>query len=104
MTTRVIHCKHEPYDIYIGRPSKWGNPFKVTKSRSRERAIREYRDWLNGDTYLRKSLSALHYDGDPPSVREIVEELHGKILGCWCKPKACHGDVLQEFAEGAIRK
>jgi hypothetical protein len=34
--TRVVHCKVEPFDIYIGRPSKWGNPFKIGKDGSRE--------------------------------------------------------------------
>jgi hypothetical protein len=29
--TKVVHCKKEKYDIYIGRPSKWGNPFVISK-------------------------------------------------------------------------
>lgn len=29
MNGRVVHCKRERYDVYIGRPSKWGNPFPV---------------------------------------------------------------------------
>ncbi|MDQ5843653.1 MAG: DUF4326 domain-containing protein [Thermoproteota archaeon] len=37
--TRVVHCKVEPFDVYIGRPSKWGNPFKIGKDGSREEVI-----------------------------------------------------------------
>jgi len=87
---RVVHCKVEPYDIYIGRPSKWGNPFthiagKATKAKyivdSREEAIEKYREWISAQTNL---LSSLH-------------ELEGKTLGCWCAPNNCHGDILIEL-------
>lgn len=86
----VVHCKKQRYDIYIGRGSKWGNPFSHkhgTKAKyvvgSREEAISAYREWiLNGDG--RHLLKDLH-------------ELKGKVLGCWCKPLACHGDVLEEL-------
>ena len=87
---RVVHCKKEPYDVYIGRPSKWGNPFSHktgTKAQfkvdTREQAILAYEDWL----------------GKQPDLLEALPELEGKILGCWCKPLACHGDVLAAYAE-----
>jgi hypothetical protein len=79
--TRVVHCKKEPYDVYIGRPSKWGNPFKIGKDGTREEVIEKYREYILSKPELLKDLS----------------ELKGKILGCWCKPKACHGDVLVEL-------
>jgi len=86
---KVVHCKKEPFDIYIGRPSKWGNPFTHIKDQNtlakylvstRKEAIDSYRQWiLNGEgSYLLKD----------------IEELRGKTLGCWCKPLPCHGDVL----------
>ncbi|HMQ05444.1 MAG TPA: DUF4326 domain-containing protein [Pyrinomonadaceae bacterium] len=84
--TLVVHCKKDRYDVYIGRPSKWGNPFthlsdRKTRAdyivRSREEAVRCYEEYLFS--------SGLIAD---------IEELRGKILGCWCSPKACHGDVL----------
>ena len=37
--TRVVNCKKEPYDVYIGRPSKWGNPFKIGRDGSRQEVI-----------------------------------------------------------------
>ncbi|PSR31594.1 MAG: hypothetical protein C7B46_16630, partial [Sulfobacillus benefaciens] len=52
-STRVVHCKKAPYDVYIGRPSKWGNPFSHkpgTQARfvvaSRDAAIAAYREWI----------------------------------------------------------
>lgn len=86
----VVHCKKEPYDVYIGRPSKWGNPFSHKegtkakfKTETREEAIQKYVEWIANQDDL---LSDLH-------------ELKGKVLGCWCHPKACHGDILKELAE-----
>ena len=79
---KVVHCKRERYDVYIGRPSKWGNPFVVGKDGDRETVIELYREWLT----------------DNPSLLEDLVELKGKVLGCWCAPNACHGDVLLELA------
>lgn len=85
---KVVHCKREPFDIYIGRPSKWGNPFShlsgtLAKYRvgSRAEAIQKYRQWIKTQQHL---LDALH-------------ELRDQRLGCWCKPHECHGDVLIEM-------
>lgn len=61
--------------VYIGRPSKWGNPFQ---SGNRARDLADY------EAYLRRS----------PELLEALAELSGKYLGCFCKPKACHGDIL----------
>jgi hypothetical protein len=83
-TTRVVHCKKEPFDIYIGRPSKWGNPFRIGKDGSREHVIQKYRDWILAN---------------PNLMAQLTLELKGKTLGCWCKPNACHGDVLAELAD-----
>ena len=83
MITRIVHCKKESYDIYIGRPSKWGNPFQIGKDGTREEVIEKFRNWINTQSDLLKDL----------------HELKGKTLGCWCKPKSCHGDVLVELIE-----
>ncbi len=81
--TTVVHCKKEPYDVYIGRGSKWGNPFKIGIDGTREDVIAKYCDYIAAR----------------PDLLNAVGELKGKILGCWCKPLACHGDVLAELAE-----
>ena len=79
--TRVVHCKKELYDIYIGRPSKWGNPFKIGRDGNREEVIEKYRNYILMDNELMESLN----------------ELKDKVLGCWCSPELCHGDVLIEL-------
>jgi hypothetical protein len=86
--TTVVHCKKEPYDVYIGRPSKWGNPYShlndtiaLFKVSTREEAVDRYREYILNNKEL---LNDLH-------------ELKDKVLGCWCKPKSCHGDVLAQL-------
>ena len=81
--TKVVHCKREKCDVYIGRPSKWGNPFVVGKDGNREEVIDKYREWIEHQ----------------PKLLEDLKELRDKTLGCWCKPKSCHGDVLVELIE-----
>ena len=78
METKVVNIKNEPYDIYIGRPSKWGNPFPISRAYSRERSIQLYEDYIRHN----------------PALILALPELCGKVLGCHCKPKACHGDIL----------
>lgn len=88
--TTVVNKHHNvPYDVYIGRGSKWGNPFTHRdgtkaefKVESREEAIEGFRNWFVNQHDL---LADLH-------------ELKGKTLCCFCKPAGCHGDVLSEFA------
>lgn len=75
---KVSHCKREPYDVYIGRPSKWGNPFVIGVDGTREEVIAKY------EQYVRES----------PKLMAALPELEGKTLGCWCAPLPCHGDVL----------
>lgn len=90
----VVHCKKMPYDIYIGRPSKWGNPFTHLKDkktsakhmvRNREEAVEAYRQWIT--------------TGEGKHLLNDLSELKGKVLGCWCKPQSCHGDILVELVE-----
>ena len=79
--TRVVNKNKEPYDEYIGRGSVWGNPFTVQEY-GRELCIEKY------DRYIRKRL-----EEEPELVKELLG-LKGKTLGCFCKPQACHGDIL----------
>ncbi len=85
MKTRVVNRYSELYDIYIGRPSKWGNPFLPVgrSSSARLASIICYRDWIVKQSEL---MASLH-------------ELKGKRLGCYCAPKTCHGDVLVELVD-----
>lgn len=85
---KVVHCKKDKYDVYIGRGSKWGNPFKIGVDGNREEVIRKYRRWL---VLERRDL-----------IRDAKVELKGKVLGCWCRPLKCHGDILIDIIEGRI--
>ncbi len=85
MPTTVIHCEADclcEY-IYIGRPSKWGNPFVIGKDGTRKEVIDKYREWISTQKGLLNDL----------------KELKGHNLGCWCSPRLCHGHVLAELAE-----
>ena len=78
----VVHCKREAYDVYIGRPSKWGNPYTIGPDGTRPEVLQKYKQWL------------LEGEG-----RDLdISELRGKRLGCYCHPKACHGDLLAYIA------
>ena len=81
----VVHCKRAPHDVYIGRPSKWGNPFVIGRDGTRDDVIARYEAWLL----------------EQPELIAALPELAGKTLGCWCAPKACHGDVLARLAASA---
>lgn len=78
--TTVVNLKYSAYDIYIGRGSKWGNPYHIGKL-TREEAIEKYREWI-----LNK-----------PELLKDLHELKNKRLGCFCKPLDCHGDILIEL-------
>lgn len=97
--TKIVHCKSSEYDTYIGRPSIFGNPFshkKGTQAKvvvaTREDAVEKYRQWVEGQIKI---------PGLTPPTMEQVKELKGKVLGCWCSPLACHGDILAEIADNS---
>lgn len=86
----VVHCKKEPFDVYIGRGSKWGNPFShltygqaEVKVDTREEAIECYANWIQFR---------------PDLIADAKVELKGKVLGCWCDPLDCHGSILVKIA------
>lgn len=73
------------YDVYVGRPSKWGNPFEIGRDGTREEVVRKFEQYLL----------------DSPALLAQVGELKGKTLACWCAPLACHADVLGKYADRA---
>jgi len=79
---KVVHCRKEQADVYVGRPTKWGNPFHIGRDGDRETVIRRYEEYILENDYL---LNCLH-------------ELKGKTLSCWCAPLPCHADVLVRMA------
>ena len=94
---KVVNKYKEPYDVYIGRGSIWGNPYSHLPSGTKaqflvgsvDEAIEAYK----------KHLWAQIKDGS--ITIEHLLQLDGKVLGCFCKPKPCHGDVIVKAVEWA---
>ena len=84
--TTIVNIKHNKCDVYIGRGSPFGNPFRIGDDGDRAQVLVKYR------TYFNQRLT-------DQSFRDKVLELKGKVLGCWCKPLTCHGDVIIEYLE-----
>jgi len=74
----VVNKKTGPYDIYIGRGSKWGNPYQIGPDGDRRTVLAKYREYLS----------------EQKQLMDLLPELDGKRLGCFCKPLDCHGDIL----------
>lgn len=92
--TTVVNIHHYKahHDVYIGRGhgSIWGNPFSHMPGTwadfqvaTREEAIAKYEEWILTQ----------------PDLLRQIGRLKGKVLGCWCKPLKCHGDVLARMAD-----
>ena len=91
---KVVHCRKEPFDIYIGRAiaefdeSPWHNPFRIEIGCGRWCVLEKY------EQHVRNS----------PELMARLHELRGKTLGCWCKDKngqgkGCHGDILMKLVK-----
>jgi hypothetical protein len=93
----VVNCRTDAHDVYIGRhggrvtavPKRgcFGNPFPEAKY-GREKCISLFREYF---------LARVERD---KAFRKAVLKLRGKRLGCWCKPQACHGDIIKEWLDG----
>jgi len=77
----VVHCQKEPYDVLIDRRTKWGNPFFIGSHGTRAEVIAKY------EKYIRENLVLM----------AALPELKGKVLGCWCAPQPCHGNILRKL-------
>jgi hypothetical protein len=92
---RVVHCKREPFDLYIGRAngvlpeSKWANQHVIGKHGTRAEVLAKYEDDVRGN----------------PALMSTLHEIDDKVLGCWCKGTdgandvPCHGDTLTKLRE-----
>ena len=76
--TIVVNIYTDEYDVYIGRGSKWGNPYVIGKDGNRNQVIEKYEEYIR----------------NKPELLDSLCELVGKKLGCFCFPKKCHGDIL----------
>lgn len=80
LNARRVGRRDAPSRVYVGRPSKWGNPFVIGRDGTREEVVAKYRAWLPNQ----------------PNLVETLSELFGKDLICWCEEwEECHArDVL----------
>lgn len=98
--SRAKGWRMPPNTVYVGRPSKWGNPFVVGKpallspmhfaqpivAGDRHQAVRLFKAWFSSSRVRNAGL---------------IPELRGKDLACWCPlDQPCHADVLLEWANG----
>lgn len=107
MRTRVVRVFQDPFDVYIGRPTRglwgsaWQNPFKIGHPHpttgapmARADVLEQFRLYINAPAQQH--------------LRARLGELRGKVLGCWCAtkggitaadPLVCHGQILAEMAD-----
>ncbi len=94
-----------PNTVYVGRGSKWGNPFKVFKEKTggysiRKMRVRPFKQEIEAINYSVKCYRDRKARYFPPSW---LDELKGKNLACWCRlDSPCHVDVLLGIANGRI--
>lgn len=84
---RVYNLKLDGYPdgcVYVGRPSKWGNPYEIGRDGTREQVLSKF------DAYLLTR---------PDLVESAKRELAGRNLLCYCKPKDCHADRWLRIAD-----
>ena len=79
--------------VYVGRPSKFGNPFTIGRDGSREEVIQKFEAWL----------FVADENSSPPMLITIddLRSLRGKDLVCWCAPEACHAQILMKYIPNA---
>lgn len=102
---KIVHCKKSKYDIYIGRTSgtkyHYGNiashqddTLAPVRVQSREEAIKAFEEWLDGEAYQ---------EIEPERRKWILSRIpfidENSILGCWCSPLRCHGEVIKKKVE-----
>lgn len=85
-----------PGAIYVGRPTKWGNPWQIEPGAlSAQGAVDAYRD------SIRQNDAGARFHHNCPTSEYIREHLSGKDLACWCPlDQPCHADVLLRIARG----
>jgi len=89
----VVHNRRKsPDGVYVGRPTALGSPFEIGKDGSREEVIAKYRVWLEDQLETDSEAARMFVDLWDFLLRDGELE-----LSCWCKPLACHADVIREF-------
>tara|TARA_R100001594_G_scaffold74062_2_gene108666 strand:+ start:2387 stop:2668 length:282 start_codon:yes stop_codon:yes gene_type:complete len=80
----IVNLKNNKNCIKIDRSTIFGNPFRIGIDGNREEVIKKYEEWIMKDEQLILR-------------NKMKKELKNKILGCWCKPLPCHGDIIMKI-------
>jgi hypothetical protein len=90
---RTKGWKMPPNAVYVGRPTKWGNPYKVGVDGDAIECKAKYSELINRNVW------------SIPNTQDAILELRGKDLACWCAlDKPCHADVLLKLANESEEK
>ena len=90
----IVDVRNSHHDVYIGRGSRLGNPYRIGSDGDRNTVIAKYKQynwgkWTAGDEDVTSAIS---------DIMEL-EEYRVVLLGCHCAPLACHGNVIQAMIE-----
>mgnify|MGYP002760484960 FL=1 len=94
-TTKIVNVKKHGREgvTMIDRGTIFGNKFILKKDGgdyTRKESVERYREWFK------------HKVEEDAEFRKSVHNLIGEILGCWCKPKDCHGDIILQYLRGKM--
>lgn len=92
MKTKIVNMHRSSCDVKIDRTTPYGNPYQIPRDGNRNMVVARHQAWLM--MWLKEKREVIIQGYNNKWVCEHVHELKGKILGCWCKPKRCHGDNL----------
>lgn len=96
--------------VYVGRPTKWGNPWTKKKALAADLfkpecvvqvCVNEFRAWLTKEPSPNSEHLGTWLALEPmrKEMLATLDELRGKDLACWCPlDQPCHADVLLEIA------
>ena len=94
--TKVVNIEDNRHAIYIGKKTKerdksyFASPFSFSPNEDRELTLKKYSDYF----YYRIEIDSIF-------LGEIMK-LKNRIIGCTCKPLACHGDIIANFLDNEL--
>lgn len=94
MKTTVVNVRRNSSDIFVGRPSMFGNPFIIDVHGNREEVLEKFAP------YFYERLAS------DDNFKKRVLALRGRVLGCYCKPPEgfngrllCHGQIIAGYLD-----
>lgn len=88
----VLNKRSGGKGVYIGRGSRWGNPFKIGVHGTRDEVCDRYR------RHLWRQVQ------EGTVTLEDLAALDGRDLVCFCAPLRCHGHTLERAARWAAQQ